>query len=74
MKVQVLSFGMLKSWIGKSMVELDEGATVADLLAELEGFFLSPRLQSHPFGLALFGGVIEGALGGIRRARMLVSC
>ena len=35
MQVHVLPFGILKSWIATSTVELHEGATVADLLARL---------------------------------------
>src|SRR5579871_1977686 len=35
MQVHVLPFGMLKSWMAASTMELDEGATVADLLARL---------------------------------------
>src|SRR5215469_15721744 len=37
MQVQVLPFGVLKDWLGSSAstVELHEGATVADLLAQL---------------------------------------
>jgi MoaE-MoaD fusion protein len=38
MLVKVIPFGMLKDWLGSetALVELDEGATVADLLGRLE--------------------------------------
>lgn len=42
MQVHVLPFGILKNWIGASTLELDEGATVADLLARLGGDHSSP--------------------------------
>jgi len=37
MNVRVISFGILKDWLGaaEAMVELPEGATVAELLARL---------------------------------------
>lgn len=42
MQVHVLPFGILKNWIGASTLELDEGATVADLLARLGGDHSGP--------------------------------
>jgi len=43
MQIHVLPFGMLKNWIGTSTMELNEGATVADLLAHIEGDHSGPR-------------------------------
>ena len=43
MQVHVLPFGMLKNWISTSTIELDNGATVADLLARIEGDPAGPR-------------------------------
>lgn len=43
MQVHVLPFGMLKHWIGTSTMELADGATVADLLARIEGDHSGPR-------------------------------
>ena len=52
MQVQILPFGVLKDWLGSSAstIELEEGATVADLLQ---------RLISDQ-SLRLFGGTLRG--------------
>ena len=42
MQVNILPFGILKNWIGASTLELDEGATVADLLVRLGGDHSGP--------------------------------
>jgi len=51
MHVQVLPFGVLKDWLGSSVsrVELDPGATVADLLARISA--------SHPGRRDAFRGI-----------------
>jgi molybdopterin synthase catalytic subunit/molybdopterin converting factor small subunit len=53
MRVRVLFFGMLKDMAGRStdVVELAEGATLADLLAHYRGGI--PRLQDYAGSLAL---------------------
>ena len=54
-EVRVLSFGVLKDWLGSSAatVELPEGATVAELLERLGGGLDAPRSAQLLRGIAV---------------------
>ena len=62
MKVQVLSFGVLKEWLGaaESTVELPEGATVVQLLERLNALRPSPLQRGIAVSVnAEFASVIQ---------------
>ncbi len=49
MRVHVLPFGLLKDWLTESAIELDSGATVADLLGQIT--------SAHPGRAAALSGI-----------------